>query len=54
MMNTSNPMVGLIAATFTPLNGDDSLNTAAIPPIVDHLVEHGIVARYVFEYEGAR
>ncbi len=42
MKNNAPPLQGLIAAPFTPLRNDGSLNTGAIPHIVDHLVEHDI------------
>lgn len=38
---------GLIAATFTPMKGDGSLNLSLIPAITDHLVANGITGIYV-------
>ncbi len=38
---------GLVAATFTPLSPDGSLNLNAIGPMVDQLIERGVSAMYV-------
>lgn len=38
---------GLVAATYTPLRADDSVNTTAIPPLVDHLLQQGVQGLYV-------
>lgn len=43
----ANKTRGLIAATFTPLKPDGSLNLALIPPVTDHLVANGITGIYV-------
>jgi len=40
-------LTGLIAATYTPLNGDGSLNLAQAEPIVEHLVRSGVRGLYV-------
>lgn len=42
-----NRYTGLIAAAFTPMCEDGSLNLAQIPSIVDHLVGAGISGLYV-------
>ena len=38
---------GLIAATFTPMRPDGSLNLAMAKPIVDHLIRSGVSGLYV-------
>lgn len=38
---------GLIAATFTPLNQDETVNLQAIPQMVEHLVNQGITGIYI-------
>jgi N-acetylneuraminate lyase len=38
---------GLIAATFTPMHADGSLNLAMAKPIVDHLIHSGVSGLYV-------
>lgn len=38
---------GLIAATFTPMHADGSLNLAMAGPIVDHLIHSGVSGLYV-------
>lgn len=38
---------GLIAATFTPMHEDGSLNLTPIPAMVEHLLTHGIAGLYV-------
>ena len=38
---------GLIAATFTPMRPDGSLNLAMAKPIVDHLIHSGVSGLYV-------
>ncbi|HCS52809.1 dihydrodipicolinate synthase family protein [Rubinisphaera sp.] len=43
---------GLIAATFTPLHDDGTINTAAIPEMVDHLVKQNIAGMYVLGSTG--
>ena len=40
-------LTGLVAATFTPMNGDGSLNLDRIAPMVDYLVDKGLSAVYV-------
>ncbi len=40
-------LTGLIAATYTPLHDDGSLNLAEIPKIVDYLEQRGIGGLYV-------
>ena len=40
-------LVGLIAATYTPLHRDGSLNLDPIPGMVDHLLESGVSGLYV-------
>jgi len=40
-------ITGLIAATFTPLNADGTLNLALIEPYVQHLLSHGVKHVYV-------
>jgi N-acetylneuraminate lyase len=41
------PLTGLIAATYTPMNGDGSLNLQAIPAMVDHLERSGVSGIYI-------
>lgn len=38
---------GLVAATYTPLQADGSLNLSQIGPMVDHLLESGVSGLYV-------
>jgi N-acetylneuraminate lyase len=38
---------GLIAATFSPMNEDGSLNLSQVPGIVEHLIADGIAGLYV-------
>jgi N-acetylneuraminate lyase len=38
---------GLVAATFTPMRADGSLNLAMAKPVVDHLVRSGVSGLYV-------
>ena len=38
---------GLVAATFTPMHADGSLNLGQVRPIVDYLVDRGLSAIYV-------
>jgi N-acetylneuraminate lyase len=38
---------GLVAATFTPMQPDGSLNLAMAKPIVDHLIRSGVRGLYV-------
>ena len=40
-------LTGLVAATFTPMHSDGSLNLGFVPSIVDYLVDHKISALYV-------
>jgi N-acetylneuraminate lyase len=40
-------LTGLIAATFTPMLADGSLNLAMAKPAVDHLIRSGVSALYV-------
>ncbi|MCK5000464.1 MAG: dihydrodipicolinate synthase family protein [Anaerohalosphaera sp.] len=44
-MNTT--YTGLIAATFTPMKPDGSLNLDMVAPMVDHLIADGIKGMYV-------
>jgi N-acetylneuraminate lyase len=46
------PIEGLVAATFTPLHDDVSVDVARIPGIVDHLIDHGISGLYVLGSTG--
>lgn len=41
------PLSGLIAATYTPLHNDGSVNLKAIPALVDHLLHSSITGLYV-------
>jgi N-acetylneuraminate lyase len=43
----SNRLTGLIAATFTPMHADGSLNLAAVPAMVDQLISDGVSGLYV-------
>ncbi len=45
-------MEGLIAATFTPMDSDGSLNTLAIAPMVDFLIDREIAGLYVLGSTG--
>jgi N-acetylneuraminate lyase len=38
---------GLVAATFSPMNEDGSINTRIIPQITEHLIEHCIEGLYL-------
>lgn len=38
---------GLVAATFTPLHGDGTLNLGQIEPVVEHLIGNGLAGLYV-------
>jgi|MDTC01.3.fsa_nt_gb N-acetylneuraminate lyase len=38
---------GLVAATFTPLHPDGSLNTDFVPTITEHLISEGITGIYI-------
>ena len=40
-------ITGLVAATFTPMNPDGSINTDPIPSVVDHLEKTGVSGIYV-------
>ena len=40
-------LTGLIAATFTPMRADGSLNLGQTEPVVEHLLERGIRGMYV-------
>jgi len=40
-------LTGLVAATFTPMQKDGSLNLDAIPPVVEHLVRWNVAGLYV-------
>jgi N-acetylneuraminate lyase len=46
------PWHGLIAATFTPLKGDGSLDPATIPRLVNHLLAHDLAGMYVLGSTG--
>ena len=52
MTNTIARLNGLVAATFTPLNDDRSLQLEAIAPMVDRLIDQGIAAMYVLGSTG--
>ncbi|MDC0937043.1 dihydrodipicolinate synthase family protein [Pirellulales bacterium] len=52
MMNRSDPLSGLVAASFTPLRIDGSLHLEVIPQIVDHQIKHGIAGMYVLGSTG--
>ncbi len=47
MIDTRLQLTGLFAATYTPLNGDGSLNLDEIPRMVDHLGKRGVSGLYV-------
>ncbi|TWT65268.1 dihydrodipicolinate synthase family protein [Allorhodopirellula solitaria] len=38
---------GLVAATYTPLGDDGTINTAAVAPITNHLIQSGVSGLYV-------
>ena len=38
---------GLVAATFSPMNEDGSLNLSRVPGVVEHLIGDGIAGLYV-------
>lgn len=46
------PLTGLVAATFTPLSADGSLDLDRIPAVVDHLERDGVSALYVLGSTG--
>lgn len=46
------PLQGLVAATFTPLHDDGSLNLATIPAVVEHLLAQQVAALYVLGSTG--
>lgn len=46
-MTRSQKIGGLIPAVFTPLKEDGSLNLAAVPPLVEHLINDGVDAVFV-------
>jgi N-acetylneuraminate lyase len=52
MTTDTPPLRGMIAATFTPLHDDGSINLATIPGIVDHLVRCGVAGMYVLGSTG--
>ena len=52
MTTDTPPLNGLVAATFTPLHDDGSINVAAIPQIVDHLVRYGMAGMYILGSTG--
>ncbi|NQZ56855.1 MAG: dihydrodipicolinate synthase family protein [Lentisphaeraceae bacterium] len=43
---------GLIAATFTPLNDDGSINLIALPPMIEDAIEAGINGFYILGTAG--
>src|SRR3954451_5963504 len=45
-------LVGLVAATFTPLRADGSLNLGLIPTIVDRMGRDGVAGLYVLGSTG--
>jgi N-acetylneuraminate lyase len=51
-MKNNTPLQGLVAATFTPLHSDGSLNTTAIAPMVDYLAQRDIAGLYVLGSTG--
>ena len=38
---------GLVAATFTPMNADESINIGQIEPITEHLINSGVNGLYI-------
>ncbi|MCP4454923.1 MAG: N-acetylneuraminate lyase [Planctomycetes bacterium] len=38
---------GLVAATFSPMNQDGSLNPSVVPGVVEHLIADGVAGLYV-------
>lgn len=46
------PLQGMIAATFTPLFDDGTINTARMPEIVEHLLAHSVSGMYVLGSTG--
>ncbi len=46
------PLTGLVAATFTPMRDDGSIDRDAIAPMVQGLVGHGVAALYVLGSTG--
>lgn len=40
-------LTGLVAATFTPMHADGSLNLDQVGPMVDYLIDRGLSALYV-------
>ncbi|QDT05640.1 N-acetylneuraminate lyase [Rubripirellula lacrimiformis] len=45
--NSVHRLQGLIAATYTPMNRDGSLNLAVVPEMVQHLIRDGVSGIYV-------
>ncbi len=52
MAATFGPLTGLVAATFTPMQNDGTIDTPAIAPMVESLIEQGIAAMYVLGSTG--
>ena len=52
MVAKFHPLHGLVAATFTPMRTDGSVDIDAIGPMVDELVRQGIAAFYVLGSTG--
>lgn len=50
--NSWSPLTGLVAATFTPLSDDGSINLQKIPEVVNHLLRHSIAGMYVLGSTG--
>ncbi|QDV68774.1 N-acetylneuraminate lyase [Rosistilla carotiformis] len=48
----TDPLQGLVAATFTPLAGDRTVDTAPIPAMVDRLVDDNVAGLYVLGSTG--
>jgi len=52
-MPTDTPeLKGLVAATFTPMHPDGSINASMVPAVVDRLLEQGIAALYILGSTG--
>lgn len=52
MLSSDKRLAGLVAATFTPLRADGSLNLDLIPAMVDRLERDGVVGAYVLGSTG--
>ena len=52
MLPSDKRLAGLVAATFTPLHADGSLNLGLVPAIVDRMERDGVIGLYVLGSTG--